>query len=293
MTMNLQWTSNVNLSAYHTIWCLNHFPDRELTDSSELLQAAVDLQNLVEDIQTPPLRFWDQLFTLSATVDYSGALAERLSQRIGLSSKLHTTRLAAELNNCRRQFERVVPNYATEILLRTGPLRQMWDGHGAGLLRQIVLLTEEQLLVADAQVVLVQPVLGGMGYAHLTTNRIHLEGLLTHAAPQLPESLRIAWLLSQLDLERPVYSELINALRLRSVAGLAMLPVVLAAGQELELCQSSPQLLRQAIELWYVDTLQIDAATISAIVSTWWETCQSSRPAWKTALTGLDQMLQG
>ena len=100
-----------------------------------------------------------------------------------------------------------------------------------------------------------------------------------------------AWLLAQLDLDRPVYSDKINAHRLRAVAGLAMLPAILEAGQELELCRYSPESLAHAMRLWHCETLQLDVAKTLAVVSTWWETYQASRPAWPVALTGLDQML--
>ena len=290
--MNLQWTSSLNVSAFHTAWCWAHYPDRVRQLSDELRSAADELNQLVAGLPGATVsRFWDQLLTLSASVQNSAQLADRLCNRLGLTVDVFQPTLAANLHRCRSQFEKAYPNYATEMLLRTGPLRQLWDGCGAGLLRMIGQLIGEQMLVEEAQVVLVQPIMAGMGYAHLSTNRIHLEALLTHATPQLPEALRMAWLLSQLDLDRPVFSELINTQRLRSVAGLGMLPVVLAAGQELELCHYSPKLVAQAIEQWYVDTLQLDASTTSAVVSTWWETYQDSRPKWNIALTGLDQML--
>ncbi len=292
-TVNLQWIANANVSAFHTAWCYAHYSDRMLQCSDELRIASAELCHLVAEFpKVSPAHFWDQLFTLSAAEANSASLAERLCGRLGLTTSVYQSRLAATLKRCRHQFESAYPNYATDMPLRTGPLRQMWDGNGAGLLRLIGLASGEPLLVEEAQVVLVQPILGGMGYPHLSTNRIHLEALLTHAAPQLPESLRIAWLLSQLDLDRPVYSELINAHRLRGVAGLGMLPVVLTAGQELDLCHYSPQLVTEAIELWYADTCQLDAPTASTIVSTWWETFQASRPSWRIALAGLDQMLQ-
>lgn len=290
--MNLQWTSNINVSAFHTAWCWAHFPDRVRQLSDELQSAVDELNQLAVGLpEATASRFWDQLLTLSASVENSAQLADRLCNRLGLTAAVFQPTLAANLHRCRSQFEMAYPKYAAEMLLRTGPLRQLWDGCGAGLLRMIGQLLGEQMLVEEAQVVLVQPIMAGMGYAHLSTNRIHLEALLTHATPQLPEALRIAWLLSQLDLDRPVTSELINAHRLRSVAGLGMLPVVLTAGEELELCHYTPELVNQAIECWYIDTLHLDASTASAVVTTWWETFQDNRPTWRTALTGLDQML--
>jgi len=284
--------SNVNLSAFHTAWCVTHCPSHALNVSAPLQAAAAELESFVTAVQTPPARFWEQLFSLSASVDFSGTLAERVCSRVGLSATTYKSRLAGILNECRRQFEQAYPQYTHEMTLRTGPVRDLWDGHGAGLLRWIGLVTAEPLAVESAQVVLVQPILGGMGYAHLSTNRIHLEAVLTHVDPRLPETLRTAWLLSQLDLDRPVYSEGINSHRLRGVAGLAMLPVVLDAGRELELCHFSAELITRAIELWHADTLQVPVDTTSAIVATWWETYQAARPPWKIALHALDQMLQ-
>lgn len=290
--MNLHWTTSIGLSANHTAWCAVHYPQQTGRLSEDVRNAAAELETLRSKLNTPPLRFWDQLLILSGTVDNCSTLAQRLAQRIDVSSPLHVADLTTLLKNCRRQFELAYPKASTELPLRTGPLRQLWDGLGAGLLRQIGLLTGEPVLVEDAHVVLVQPILAGMGYAHLSTNRIHLEALLTHVDPRLPESLRMVWLLSQLDLDRPVYGELIHGHRLRSVAGLAMLPVVLTAGQELDMSPCSPQLISEAIAGWYVDTLRLDSATATTIVSTWWETFQHSRPAWRIALSGLDQMLQ-
>ncbi len=291
--MNLQWTSSINVSAFHTAWCWAHYPDRVLQLPDELRSAAEELNQLVVGLPgSTTTRFWDQLLTLSASVENSAQLADRLCNRLGLTVAVFQPKLAASLYRCRSQFEKAYPNYTAEMILRTGPLRQLWDGCGAGLLRLIGQTIGEQMLVEESQIVLVQPLMAGMGYAHLSTNRIHLEALLTNAIPQLPESLRMAWLLSQLDLDRPVTSELINTHRLCSVAGLGMLPVVLTAGEELELCHYSPQLVTQAIEYWYVESLQLDASTASAVVTAWWEAFQDSRPTWRIALTGLDQMLQ-
>lgn len=289
--MNLQWTFNIHVSTYHAAWCLTHYRDCCQPTSPGLQQAADELARYVDQTQVPGGRFWEQLLTLSASVDTSQSLAERLSVRLGHNSPQHSASLAAALRSCRREFEAAYPKYASDMPLRERPLRQVWEGHGAGLLRLVEKGMGESL-VEHAQIVLVQPLLGGMGYAHLATNRIHLEAILTNADPRLPESLRVAWLLSQLDLERPVFSELLNTHRLRCVAGMATLPLVLHAGEELELCGCSQELLTAAIDLWRVDTLQLDASTAAAIVATWWETYAESRPTWRIALTGLDQMLR-
>ncbi|MCA9132763.1 MAG: hypothetical protein KDA45_06400 [Planctomycetales bacterium] len=289
--MELQWLPNTNLSSLHTAWCLSHFPQAATACEDALRESAAGLDALPGSFSVPRDRFWEQLLALAPSVDFSGDLAQRLMVRLGLRAESQRSRLAAAVQDCRRHFEHSFPRYQAEARLRTGPMQQMWQAQGPGLLRILGRLSEPELLVEQAQVVVVQPILGGMGFAHLSTNRVHIEGLLTHADPQLPETLRLAWLLGQLDLERPVYSELIHASRLRCLAGLALLPAVLQAGQELDLCLVSPASMAQAIALWRVDTLQHPPLAAAHIVHSWWETYQHSRPQWRIALTGLDRLL--
>ncbi|MCC7335202.1 MAG: hypothetical protein IT422_08895 [Pirellulaceae bacterium] len=289
--MNLQWLTNAQLSVIHSAWCVAYYPNRVNSGSDEMRSAAAELDKLASEFKTTRDNFWEQLLTLACVADGPSDLAKRLSARLGVSSGTLPVRLVAALQQCRMQFERTFPKFATELPLRSGPMRQLWEAYGPGLLRLIGRQTGEDVAVEQASVVLVQPMLGGFGYAHLSGNRIHLEALLTHAAPELPESLRIAWLLSQLDLDRPEYSEQINAHRLRSVAGLAMLPAILCAGEELELSRFSPELLTRAIELWFCPTMGLTAAAASSVTSIWWETYQASRPKWRVALTGLDRLL--
>jgi len=52
--------------------------------------------------------------------------------------------------------------------------------------------------------------LGGAGAAQLRTNSVRLEAVLTHPDPQLPETLRLGWLLSQLNQDLPIYSDTIR-----------------------------------------------------------------------------------
>lgn len=289
--MQLQWTPSPHVSAIHTAWCVAHFPKCAARLTSEWPATAAALDGLGEEFKTTRGRYWEQMLSLASTADGSRELAERLCGRLGQTMGTLPSRLAAALNQCRRQFESSFPKFASDIPLRAGPIRQMWEAHGVGLMRVLARQTGGDVLVEQATVLLVQPVLGGFGYAHLSANRIHWEAMLTHVDPQLPETLRIAWLLSQLDLDRPAFSDNINAHRLRAVAGLAMLPAILEAGQELELCRYCDESLASALRLWHCETLQLDAAKTLAVVSTWWETYQASRPAWPVALAALDQML--
>lgn len=289
--MEFQWINCGNVSVFHAAWCICHFPEQTQQCSNGLCKAARELEELCGKFGVFRPRFWDQILTLAATASDTGNLAEQVAARLGVSSPTRQAQLAAGLNRCRGEFEGAFPRFELEIPLRTGPLRQLWEATGPGLMRMVSRNTVAHLLVASAQIIVVQPVLGGLGYAHLTTNRVHIEGVLTNVSPELPETLRLAWLLAQLDFERPVQSGNIDTHRLHSIAGLAMLPIVLAAGEALDVCHSSVPSIQRAIELWRADTLGLEPVQVASVLSNWWETYQVARPAWKVALTGLDKML--
>jgi hypothetical protein len=94
----------------------------------------------------------------------------------------------------------------------------------------------------------------------------------------------LGWLVSQVNFDLPAISENVNAERLPRLARLAMLPAALAAGNAVELCQDSPDLLAAALNDWRL-------AADATVLIQWWETYRDSRPPFAVALAALDQML--
>jgi hypothetical protein len=181
-----------------------------------------------------------------------------------------------------------LPQWTEELALRERPLREQWEARGPGLLLQIGNWTDEDLLVPECEVLLVHPALGGGGEAHLAYNSVRIEAVLANSVTELPEAVRLAWLIAQLQLDLPRYSESIHADRLPHVARFAMLPVTLAAAETVELARYTPENLQLAISAWQLRAPpEIDAA---ALVSQWWQTYQETRPPWNIALTALDQL---
>ena len=173
-------------------------------------------------------------------------------------------------------------------MLRSRPLIEQWEARGPGLLKQIGVLTEENLLAEQSQVVLVYPALGGSGDAHLAYNQACIEAVLANPVAELPEVVRLGWLISQLQLDLPIYSEHVHRDRLPHIARFAMLPVTLAAAEYVELAKLSPETIRRAIEAWrLVVPPDVDGP---ATVLQWWQTYLETRPPWPIALAALDQM---
>ncbi|MCE9526367.1 MAG: hypothetical protein K8R36_09970 [Planctomycetales bacterium] len=105
-----------------------------------------------------------------------------------------------------------------------------------------------------------------------------VEGAFARHLPKLAEELplRMGPLREQWEARGPGW--------LPRVAQLAMLPVALAAGREVELCLDSPDLLAQAITNWRL-------IADPTVVTQWWETYRESRPPFAVALAALDKML--
>ena len=102
-------------------------------------------------------------------------------------------------------MRRAFPNLLDDLSLRLLPLREQWEVHGPLLLQNMARWTDPRVVVAEARIVLVHPALGGGGAAHIPFNNVHIEAVLTNPVPELPENLRLVWLLAQLSLDLPAF----------------------------------------------------------------------------------------
>lgn len=301
--MKLSWKLGLELSPLHLAWCRGQLPANAAFRSPKLSDAAQAFADLPSKLGLNPTAFWECVFASTPDCPNNHELAERVLRRLH-GPELSATQVSSftsVLSSLETQYSAAYPELEKELNLRMQPLLQLWEAYGPGLLRQISQLTTPDLLVESAEVHLVQPALGGFGFAHLSTNRIHFEAVLTNSLPNLPESLRLAWLLAQLDLERPTYSELINRHRLRRIAGLALIPAALFAGSELGVSSFGESEIALAIQSWQPETLaaeqhqnaaSIRAARLAPVVMTWWETWRAQPENWNIALTGLDRMVE-
>lgn len=177
-----------------------------------------------------------------------------------------------------------------ELLLRGRPLLEQWEARGPGLVRQIARSTEENIVVDAAEVTLVYPIVGAGGIAHRAVNTVTFEAVLTNPSEILPEVLRLAWLLAQLNLDLPLYADNIAAEHRDAVAQWATVPPVLAAAEHVELIQLSEPSVAEAIRAW---RLPAGGDEQGATLLQWWTTYQEGGTPWAVALAALEQMLFG
>lgn len=288
MTTTLQWRVSGSASALHAAVAVVR--GETLADASlagVLVDPAVALQVEIQTAQLPEEKFLRNLLGIAANMESDRDLARlALVKTIGRGVKAEQAepRITSTITAVEAAFHRHLPKLAEELPLRIGPLREQWEARGPGFLQHVAYQTEEALLVEQAEVVVLHPALGGGGEAWLAGNQARIEGVLANPFPQLPEVVRLGWLVSQLNLDLPLLSENVHADRLPRVVPLAMLPAALAAGNSVELCQDSPDLLAEALSVW---RLRADAT----VLTQWWETYRDSRPPFAVALAALDKML--
>lgn len=291
--MKLRWKPSLSATCLHAAACFREglpIADEQLaTELAEPIDqffaemAACELA--VEDLLPP-------LVALAGEVENNRQLVEMVATKLwGRGSLDETVRnlLAGAVADLEAAVLRSRPKLAEELAVRGRPLREQWEGRGPGLLRQMARLTEELLLPEQATVVLVAPIVGGHGRAHLLNNRVTFEAVLTHPQPELPETLRLAWLLGQLNLDIPIFGEHIHASRLGRTGSLAVLPLVLAAAEEVELAQLDATTLRLALECWHLPSNL--PADFDEQLLRWWHTYAEGSKSWTVALTALDRML--
>jgi hypothetical protein len=169
-------------------------------------------------------------------------------------------------------------------------LRPRWDRRGVAVLTGVANGTEPAVLVEEATVAVVHPALGGGGTACLPYRTACLEAVPADPVAELPEVVRLAWLLGQLNLGVPRYADGVRHHPPATVAALAMVPVVLAAAEMPELARCDGPTIGLAVQAWLRPAAE-DAETWAAVLTEWWEVYRTLRPAWATALQALDQLL--
>ena len=290
--MNLRWKASFSASCLHAAACMSEgLPVADKTIAAillpptEALAAELDACSFAAETTLPLLT------ALAADYENNRQLIEMAVQRTrgaGAVCDANIARLAGSIADLEAAWLREQPNLVEELAVRGRPLREQWEARGPGLLRAITKLTVENFIAPSAEVVLVSPLVGGHGRAYLPSNRVTFEAVLTNPHPELPEILRLGWLLSQLNLEVPALSEPISQLQLPWLANLATLPLLFAAAESVELATLDETTLARAIECWYLSPLPEETP---AKLLDWWQAYADSNTRWPVAMMALGQML--
>lgn len=252
-----------------------------------LLSEAAALGADLEAVGLDRAAFFEHAIPLAVRFDSSRQLADVLLRKVlgPRQTDAAATRLARRLQALWAAVADANPGALEELELRSLPLREQWEARGGGLLITVRRLTDVDLVVEEAEVILVQPFMGGGGSAHPLYNAVAFEAVLANPDAALPEVVRLGWLWAQLNLDLPKFQDHIGPAAMSQVGPLAVLPAVLAAAQEVELARFDRATLEKALAAWQAPPVEIDG------LLGWWETYQASNPSWAVALGALQQML--
>jgi hypothetical protein len=289
--MKLRWIPHLATSALHAAeasWRGESLVDPQLAEAVREPAAALAAEIKSRDL--PELPMWRNLAALAPTFDnrrHAVKIAGLRAQGHALDEPA-VAAIAGAITDLEIAVHQAFPDVMKELELRGRVLREQWEARGPGMLRRMQELLPAEVILAASDVLLVQPALGGDGKAHLVNNTVRIEAVLANPFPQLPEAVRLGWLLSQLNLDVPKYSESIHPDRLPHITAFAMLPVVLEAAHYVDLVTFDRDLLPLAIDAWRLRVPpDVDAADL---VANWWVTYQDAKPGLDIALKALDEM---
>lgn len=294
MALRLNWVASASASCFYAVARTAAGHKTVLPEVAAALASATEnLNRFLTARGIAAAVFFEHLVPQAVATEANRELAQAvLTKTIGRDRAVSlvepTTGL---LTACEQAYFRAFPRLLDELELRHRPLRELWEARGPGLMASVDRLTDRRLVVDEATVAVVQPLGGGGGCSYAPYNRVTIEAVLTNPLEQLPETVRLAWLLSTLNADLPEFVELLGPGRATIVVSLAMLPAVLEAAAEVELVRLDDALLATAAAAWGAPLP--DGARSSAILRKWWTFSRSAAAPWNVALTALEALLFG
>ena len=272
----ISWKPSVLASAFRVIQCL--LEGRSLRDEplALLFEPLVDRFRRTD---IPPNAF-EYLVPLSVQISNTNQLAGLVITELENSTRISFRHQHLEqlIRECEQAMIDLHPNLSEELRVRVRPIREQWEARGPGLLAAVQRLTECKLDDLCPDVILTHPILGGGGLSFPSQNALCLEAVLANRYFELPEILRIGWLYSQLGFESDLEP---------TVLRLGLLPIVLAAGEEVEACRVDLRTIQLALKNWHIESPRnTDAATI---LLKWWDQTDHGTN-WANSLLQLEQM---
>lgn len=196
--------------------------------------------------------------TAGADNGLAAAIASALSAKLPDSTAKRLERdkeLAASLAELMERGNSAFPGLAAEVELRLRPLREQWEARGPGLLTAIKKLTQGEFEAFDARVHAVYPIHGGFGQDHLPWSSVRIEAVLANVIPELPEIVRLAWLLTTW-----------SASASSSAARFIAIPIVLRAAEHVDLVSLNRATLATASKAWLSPT-DDDEKTVDSLLA--------------------------
>jgi hypothetical protein len=202
MGMEINWRPQALVSALHAAEAAAR--NQPIVDGrlgEAIAEPAMQLAAEIRSANLPSVRFWGHLIPLAANIAGRRQFVETaVTKTVGRGARLEATvgSLDARVAGVDAAVRGALPHLSEELALRERPIREQWEARGAGMMQEIGRLTDPDLIVECCDVMLIHPALGGGGEAHLSYNSVRFEAVLANPVAELPEAIRLAWLIAQL-----------------------------------------------------------------------------------------------
>jgi hypothetical protein len=292
MPLELRWKASLSATCLHAAACRRAGLAAADAALEQAVGAAADqLGAELAAANWPMDAVLAQLAALAAEHENNRELVARCAARLRLPPVAGSVlvRVAGAIADLEAALVRTQPTLVDDLAVRGGPLREQWEARGPGLLREVARLTEDAVVPEAAEVVLVAPYVGGHGVAYAAYNRIVFEAVLVNPRPELPETVRLAWLASQLNSDLPRYGDVLPSGRAARAFRAATIPAVLSAAETVELTSAGGASIELALDAWRLGD-QLPAGAADTLRS-WWQTWLDHPASWPIAVAALDRML--
>lgn len=299
MSTEVKWNADREASFLYAVDLIRR--DVELADA-ELAERLTELgRKLLHELDLSGMtgeQIRQHLVPLGVQVDTIHQVADTLLRKTVGGERCHAmvAPIAGLVTDAGTATDAVMKRLNAQMATALPPLHDRCNRYLQPLLMEIGRLTDPGLIPGRAAVVVVPALstdegsLTGGGSAYLLYNMASLEVLPEDPRPELPEPLRLAWMIAQLDLDLPIHSENLPRDATPLVAALAMLMPTLTAGESLELCRGDEATVALALRHWQV--VSRGHEELAAIVLDWWSTYAESRPPMSVALGALLKMVE-
>jgi hypothetical protein len=298
MATEIRWKASLSATCLHAALCRQAGIAAANALPGEAIQRPADaLYDEIANGGWPVDALLSQLAALASEYENNRELVTRALTRLDIYSVESVVgRVAGAIADLEAALRRVQPEIVDELAVRGRPLMEQWEARGPGILNQLARSTDELIVPETAEIVLVAPYAGGHGVAHAPVNRVTFEAVLVNPHAELPETVRLAWLLGQLNSDLPRFADALPTGTASGTFGAttfraAMLAPALTAGEVVELTRCDEAMIDTAIDAWRLrDEVPADAATR---IWGWWEAWLERPLKWPVAVAALGEMLRG
>jgi hypothetical protein len=275
--MQISWHFDQWPSALHAAgawWQGLRFVDAALAEA--ITGPCTDIVAALTELRCDIPHFWEH--ALAASNLAADELAQQTLVKILPPGELRLAnagRLTAALGRLHAAMVRHAPHLPDELSLRSGPLIEAWNARGPGMLRSMERLMRIAPAPRQARVQCVYPVLGGGGAALPAASLVTIEALLANPHPQLPETVRLSWLLGQLLIAAPSAGSSSERARQQQCVRLGCIPAALAAAEDVEWAQCNEATVCDAIKHWHLFSRKLNFPRWAKHLGRWWESFQA------------------